>query len=101
MLSKPSGRIRRQGELRTPNVDPGATKDDCHSRYEAGIRFGSALFDARNGFNELIPYLMLWNVAHLWNQGSWLAFNRYRHWVHCLVQTVPGHPPLTYNIFWR
>ena len=50
--------------------------------------------DASNGFNELNRYLMLWNVAHLWNQGSRFAFNRYRHWVRCLVRTEPGHPPL-------
>jgi len=37
---------------------------------------------------------MLWNVTHLWNQGSWFAFNCYRHWVRCLVRTEPGHPPL-------
>ncbi len=50
-------------------------KDDSHSRYKEGTWFGSALFDARNGFNELNRYLMLWNVAHLWNQGSRFAFN--------------------------
>ena len=37
---------------------------------------------------------MLWNVAHLWNQGSRFAFNCYRHWGRCLVRTEPGHPPL-------
>ncbi len=37
---------------------------------------------------------MLWNVAHLWNQGSWFAFNQYRHWVRCLVRMAPGDPPL-------
>jgi len=45
--------------LLDPNVDPGAAKDDRHSRYEAGTGFGSSLFDARNGFNELNHYLML------------------------------------------
>jgi hypothetical protein len=33
---------------------------------------------------------MLWNVAHLWNRGSRFAFNRYRHWVRCLVRTELG-----------
>ena len=75
-------------------MDPGAAEDDRHSRYEAGTGIGSALFDTRNGFNELNRYLMLWNVALLWNQGSWFAFNRYRHWVRCLVRTEPGHPPI-------
>ena len=40
----------------------GAAEDDRRSRYEAETGFGSALFDARNGFNELNRYLMLWNV---------------------------------------
>jgi hypothetical protein len=56
--------------------------------------FGSALFDARIGFNELNCYLLLWNVAHLWYQGSRFAFNRYRHWVRCLVRTEPGTLPI-------
>ena len=86
-------RVRAEGLL-DPNVDPGVAEVDRHSCYEAGTGFGSALFDARNGFNELNHYLMLWNVAHLWNQGSRFAFNRYRHWVRCLVRTEPGHPPL-------
>ena len=33
---------------------------------------------------------MLWNVTHLWNRGSRFAFNRYRHWVRCLVRSKPG-----------
>ena len=37
--------------LLDPNLDPGAAEDDCHSCYEAGTGFNSALFDARNGFN--------------------------------------------------
>ena len=88
-----SRRVRAEGLL-DPNVDLGVAEDDCHSRYKGGTGFGSALFDARNGFNELNRYLMLWNVAHLWNQGSWLAFNRYQHWVCCLVRTEPGQTPL-------
>jgi hypothetical protein len=63
-------------------------------RYVEGIGFGSALFDARNGFNKLNQYLMLWNVAHLWNRRSWFAFNQYRHWVCCLVRTELGEPPI-------
>ena len=84
--------------LRDPNVDPGATKDAHCSRYEARTGFGSALFDARNGFNELNRYLMLWDVAHLWNHGSRFSFNRYRHWVHCLVWMEPGHPPIIIHL---
>jgi len=85
-------RVRAEGML-DPNVDPGAAEDDGHTRYEAGTGFGSALFDAKNGINELNRYLMLWNVAHLWNLGSRFAFICYRHWVCCLVRTEPGHPP--------
>jgi hypothetical protein len=82
-------RVRVDG-MADPAVDPGATEDDHHSRYEWGLSFGSALFDARNGFNELNRYLMLWNDAHLWNRVSWFAFNWYRHWVCCLVRSEPG-----------
>jgi hypothetical protein len=39
----------------------------------------ASLFDARNGFNELHRYQMLWNVRHRWAKGSRLAFNCYRH----------------------
>jgi hypothetical protein len=82
------------GGMLGPGNDPRAAEDDSHSRYEEGTGFGSALFDARNGFNKLNRYLMLWNVAHLWNRGSRFAFNQYRHWVRCLVWTVPGDPPI-------
>ncbi|KAL7524034.1 hypothetical protein ACHAXR_000412, partial [Thalassiosira sp. AJA248-18] len=67
-----------------PHVDPGAAEDDSRSRYEAGTGYGAALFDAKNGFNELNRYLMLWNVAHLWRRGSRFTFNRYRHWGICI-----------------
>ena len=62
-------------------VDPGAADDNSHSHYKEGTGFGSSLFDARNGFNNVNCYLMLWNVAHLWNRGSQFAFHRYQHWV--------------------
>jgi hypothetical protein len=86
-------RVRPAGML-GPGIDPGAAEDDSNSRYEEGTGYGSALYDARNGFNELNRYLMLWNVAHLWNRGSWFAFNRYCHWVQCLVRTEPGDLPI-------
>ncbi|KAL7524815.1 hypothetical protein ACHAXR_004326, partial [Thalassiosira sp. AJA248-18] len=73
-----------------PHVDPGAAEDDSRSRYEAGTGHGAALFDAKNGFNELNRYLMLWNVAHLWRRGSRFTFNRYRHWGICIVRDHPG-----------
>ncbi len=82
-------RVHADG-MADPTVDLGAAEDDHHSSYEWGPGFGSALFDARNGFNKLNRYLMLWNIAHLWNHGSQFAFNRYRHWVRCLVRSEPG-----------
>jgi hypothetical protein len=82
-------RVRADGML-DPLEDPGAAEETSNSRYEEGTGFGSALFDARNGFNKLNCYLMLWNMAHPWNHGSRFAFNRYRHWVRCLVRTEPG-----------
>ena len=54
----------------------------------------TGLFDARNALQELSRYLMLWNVAHLWNQGSCFAFNCYHHWGICLVRDAPGKPAM-------
>jgi hypothetical protein len=85
--------IRATGAL-TPGIDPEAAEDASFSRYKPGTNFGSALFDACNCFNELNRYLMLWNVAHRWNRGSRFAFNRYRHWVRCLIRSKPGEPAL-------
>jgi hypothetical protein len=31
---------------------------------------GTSLFDARNGFNELHRYQMLWHVRHRWSKDS-------------------------------
>ncbi len=45
-----------------PLVDPGSAEDDSQSRYVEGTGFGSALFDARNGFNKLNQYLMLCRI---------------------------------------
>ena len=77
-----------------PGTDPGAAEDATFSRYEPETCFGSALFDARNGFNEISRYLMLLNVAHRWNWGSRFASNKYWHWVCCLVRSEPGEPAL-------
>jgi hypothetical protein len=75
---------------RTQNDDAGVDEDVSNSCYTPDSGYGAALFDARNAFNELNRYLMLWNVAHLWNRGSRFAFNRYRHWGMCLVRDCPG-----------
>lgn len=37
------------------------------------------LIDARNGFNELNRFAMLWTVCHLWPAGARFAFHCYRH----------------------
>ena len=81
---------------RMEHADTGVDQDTSSSRYAPGTGFGAALFDARNAFNELNRYLMLWNVAHLWNQGSRFAFNRYRHWGMCLVRDRPGQPAMLF-----
>ena len=56
-------RIRVEGVLAS-GINPRAAEDVTFSRYEPETGFGSALFDTRNGFNEIKRYLMLWNVAH-------------------------------------
>ncbi len=71
-------RVRAKGVL-PPGIDPGAAEEAEFSRYEPGTGFGSALFDARNGFNKINRYLMLWNIAHGWNRASRFAFNQYQH----------------------
>ncbi|KAL3810422.1 hypothetical protein ACHAXA_005630 [Cyclostephanos tholiformis] len=86
-------RVRAEGML-APGIDPGAAEDASFSRYELRTGFGLALFNGQNGFNEINRYLMLWHVAHCWNQGSRFAFNRYRHWVRCLVRSEPGEPAI-------
>jgi hypothetical protein len=89
--------VRAKGVL-APGIDPGAAEDASFSRYKPGIIFGSALIDARNGFNELNRYLMLWKVAHCWNQVSWFAFNQYLHWVQRLVWSEPGELALVIHL---
>ncbi len=37
-------------------------------------------------------------MAHRWNRGSRFAFNRYRHWVRCLVRSEPGEPALVIHL---
>jgi hypothetical protein len=53
---------------------------------------GLTLVDARNGFNELSRYAMLWTARHRWPKGARFAFNCYRHYVRCLVR-CPGCKP--------
>jgi hypothetical protein len=51
---------------------------------------GTSLFDARNGFNELHRYHMLWQVRHRWAKGSRFAFNCYRHFNQVIVRRGNG-----------
>eukprot|EP00957_Ditylum_brightwellii_P027485 2077883-Ditylum_brightwellii.AAC.1 len=54
---------------------------------------GTTLVDARNGFNELSCYAMLWTVRHLWLAGARFVFNCYWHWA-LLIICRPGSPPI-------
>jgi hypothetical protein len=53
---------------------------------------GLTLVDARNGFNKLSCYAMLWTARHRWPKGARFAFNCYRHYARCLVCS-PGSEP--------
>ncbi len=48
------------------------------------------LVDARNGFNKLSRYAMLWTARHRWLKGTRFAFNCYRHYARCLVRCPGG-----------
>jgi hypothetical protein len=74
-------------------TDPGEAADVSRSRYVPDSGFGTALFDAKNGFNEVNLYLMLWTAADRWTKASRFAFNRYRHQNIVYVRDRPGKPP--------
>jgi hypothetical protein len=78
-----------------PTMDPDKAADTFRLRYMPNSGFGNALFDARNGFNEVNWYLMLWTVAHCWTKASRFAFNRYRHQNIDFLRNWPGKPPIT------
>jgi hypothetical protein len=78
-----------------PTMDPDKAVDTSCSRYVPNSGFRTALFDARNGFNEVNRYLMLWTVAHHWTKASRFAFNRYRYQNIVFVRNRPGKPPIT------
>ena len=59
----------------------------------ANSGFGSLLIDAKNAFNEMNRYLMLWQVRHRWGRGSRFAFNRYRHHSIIYVRDRPEDAP--------
>jgi hypothetical protein len=74
--------------------DPGEPEDVSRSRYVPDSGFGTTLFDAKNGFNKVNRYLMLWTAAHCWTKASRFAFNRYRHQNTVYVRDRPGKPPI-------
>ncbi len=76
-------------------TDPGKAADTSCLCYMPNSHFGTALFDARNGLNEVNRYLMLWTIAHCWTKASQFAFNRYRHQNIVFVLDWPGKPPIT------
>jgi hypothetical protein len=55
---------------------------------------GLTLIDARNGFNKLSCYAMLWTVRHRWPKGVRFSFNSYRHYARCLVCSPGGEPSI-------
>jgi len=58
----------------TRATDPGKAADVSRSRYVPDSGFGTALFDTKNGFNEVNRYLMLWTAAHRWTKGKPICF---------------------------
>eukprot|EP00957_Ditylum_brightwellii_P120555 9197160-Ditylum_brightwellii.AAC.1 len=87
----PRGRQgRRWPQSRQPGVGEGAKMGVCTieevdkahipSLMISGDRpSGKTLVDARNGFNDLSCYAMLWTVRHLWPMGARFVFNCYKH----------------------
>jgi hypothetical protein len=55
---------------------------------------GLTLVDARNGFNKLSRYSMLWTVRHRWPKGARFAFNCYRHYARCIVWNPEDEPSI-------
>jgi hypothetical protein len=77
----------------TRATDPGEAADISCLHYVPDSGFGTALFDAKNGSNEVNRYLMLWTAAHRWTKASQFAFNRYCHQNIVYLRDRPGKPP--------
>jgi hypothetical protein len=56
--------------------------------------FKTTLFDAKNGFNKVNRYQMLWSAAHCWTKACQFAFNHYCHQNTVYVRNRPGKPPI-------
>ena len=74
--------------------DPGADPVDEHSRYQPKTGYRVGLYNAENVFQKLNRYLMLWNIAHLWNKASCFILNRYRHHNIVCVCRAPSQAPI-------
>ena len=55
---------------------------------------GTALVDARNGFNELGRLEIMWTVRYLWPVGGRFEFNCYKHHLQLLLRQT-GNLPVT------
>ena len=51
---------------------------------------GFFLVDAKNAFNDINRFGMLWTVQHLWLSGDCFFFNWYRHWSLLVLRNVNG-----------
>lgn len=80
-------------EVEAEEAQPSYEATSEFDRYEVGVGFGTLLIDAKNAFNELDRYLMLWEVYHRWNTSARFAFNRYRHQTIVYVRRRPGETP--------
>ena len=67
--------------------------DTENSQYIPGSGYGLLLVDARNAFNELNRYNMLWEVYHRCPPLAKIAFNRYRHHSLCFMRNEMGEDP--------
>ena len=52
--------------------------------------WGFILVGARNAFNELNRYTMLWTLRHLWPSGCRFAFNCYCCWIPLYIRGRAG-----------
>ena len=78
----PADNLGREEEAESTtdeSADPSESGITEDSRYVDNTGFGTMLVDARNAFNEINRYPMLWAVHHRWTRGSRFAFNCYRH----------------------
>ncbi len=64
-------------------------QEECVDRPE-----GLTLVYARNGFNKLSRYAMLWTTRHDWPKGARFSFNCYRHYARCLARSPGGEPSI-------